>query len=69
MKGILEFALPEDQHEFEVAQAAHRYREAIVDLDNYLRAQVKYCELDEAHAAVFQLVRDKLHELTRGLSL
>lgn len=69
MKGILEFSLPQDQDEFELAQDAHLYRQALADLDNYLRAEVKYCELDEAHAAAFQLVREKLGEFTNGLSL
>ena len=42
MKAILQFNLPEEQDEFEVAQNGWKYRRVISDIDQYLRTVVKY---------------------------
>lgn len=42
MKGILEFNLPEEQSEFDLANNASKYYSVLWDLDQYLRNFVKY---------------------------
>ena len=57
MKATLEFNLPEDNQEFELATKALKMYSTLWDLDLWLRTEIKYKdkELDE--------VRDKLREL------
>lgn len=69
MKAILEFNLPEERDEFAVAEAGWRYKDALEEFDNYLRGQLKYCELDEARAAIYQELRDRLRDSMRELPL
>lgn len=69
MVGTLTFTLPEEQDEFELAANAHKYLAAIQDFDDYLRSQLKYCDLPAQEADILQRVRDKLNEYTRDLPL
>jgi hypothetical protein len=57
MKAILEFNLPEDKQEFELATKASKMYCTLWDLDQWLRSEIKNKdkELDD--------VRDKLREL------
>jgi len=57
MKAILEFQLPEDNQEFELATKASKMYCTLWELDQWLRGEIKYNgkELDE--------VRDKLRGL------
>jgi hypothetical protein len=58
MKAILEFELPEDNQEFRLATKASAMYSTLWELDQFLRAEIKYAgreQLDE--------VRDKLREL------
>lgn len=64
MKGTLEFNLPEEQEEFEIAQNGGQYASIINDLDNYLRTKTKY---GEKNVKVYQEIRDYLTSLTDGL--
>lgn len=59
----LEFDLPEEQEEFDLAYHGARLSVIIEDLDNYLRNRMKYDELDEAQYEVYDTVRRKLTEL------
>jgi len=65
MKAILEFNLPEDQHELDKANAATRLCSVLWDFDQYLRSEIKYKDkpLDE--------VREKLYEVmnSEGIDL
>ena len=45
MKAILEFNLPDDQYEFDLAVDAREMYHALNDVRNYLRAKVKYEEM------------------------
>lgn len=63
MKKILEFNCPEDESEFALANAGVALSIVITDMDNYLRAKVKYEELTETETIIYQNVRDKLREL------
>lgn len=42
MKGVLEFNLPEEQKEFNLAQNGGYYKAVLDDLDNLLRNVIKY---------------------------
>jgi len=63
MKGILEFNLPEDQGEFEIACKGGKYFSALHELDNYLRSKIKYSEGD---VKVYEEIRGYLNDLMPG---
>lgn len=42
MKAILEFQLPEDSHEFDMATQGTSMHSALWEMDQWLRAQYKY---------------------------
>lgn len=69
MKGVLEFSLPEEIHEFEMAQSAGTYRAAAYDFNEWLRGQIKYGPLSPEEEKVFQSVRDRFNEEFEGLDL
>ncbi len=65
MKAILEFNLPEDQTEYQMANDASNMFSTLWDMKQWLRAQVKYFP-DERSQEVydaFEECRDKLNEL------
>ena len=64
MKAILEFNLPEDNEEFDLAVNGNKWRDAMYDLDQWLRGKIKYNndEYTDAEEEILQLVRDQLHE-------
>lgn len=66
MKAILEFTLPEESDEFNTARKAGSFHCILIDMDNYLRAKLKYEELDEKTADIYQEIRDKLTELVHA---
>jgi hypothetical protein len=63
MKAILEFNLPEDQIDFDLAVKGTKYYSALWEMDQWLRSQIKYNDklTDEQHA-VYQVCRDELRE-------
>lgn len=65
MKAILEFNLPEDQTEYEMANDAHKMFSILCDIKEWLRGQVKYAPDDISQDAydAFEECRDKLNEL------
>jgi len=63
MKATLEFNLPEDKDEFEIASHASSYRMVIFDMDAYLRSRLKYEQNTEEVHTTLQAVRDKLYEI------
>lgn len=63
MKGILEFELPMEDEQFNLHCKAMDYAICIDEIDEYLRAQLKYTERPEVELKVIQEVRDKLCEL------
>lgn len=60
-KAVLRFKLPEEQEEFGMALHGVDYRSIIVDLDYWLKAQIKYG--DNSQFTGPQEVRDKLWEI------
>lgn len=65
MKAILEFNLPDDQQEFDLATSAIKFWHVLWELDQDLRAKTKYAsdDLPEDKYDAYKEVRDKLHEL------
>jgi hypothetical protein len=64
MRTLLEFNLPEEEEEFLLAFNGARYAIALDEMDNWLRAKIKYGDYDQATEALYQECRDKLTELT-----
>lgn len=66
MKAILEFNLPEDNVEYELASKASSMHSVLWDMDQWLRAQYKYMsdeEYSEDKYEAYELAREKLNEL------
>lgn len=64
VKAILEFNLPEDQNEFDMALKGSDWHNMVWDLDNYLRTEIKYnLHLNDVQTTELQKVRDKLYDL------
>jgi hypothetical protein len=66
MKAILEFNLPEDDHEFKMATTGASMHSVLWDMDQWLRAQYKYMPDGEYSADkynAYESAREKLREL------
>jgi len=66
MKAILEFNLPEDHIEFEMATNGSKMHSVLWEMDQWLRAQYKYMS-DEEYSKdkyeTFEKCRDQLREI------
>lgn len=71
MKAILEYSLPEDREDLDLALRGAEYQAVIVELDTYLRNVLKHEEPPEQVATTMQDIRDKIHEecIERNLGL
>ena len=58
MKATLEFNLPEEQEEFNHATNGFNYYMALVEMDQWLRAEYKYNDNEEMYE-----VREKLRQI------
>ena len=65
MKAILEFNLPDDQQEFDLAANAMKFWHVLYELDQDLRSKTKYAsdDLPQDKYDAYQEVRDMLYEL------
>ena len=65
MKAILEFNLPDDQQDFDLAINGMKFWSVLYDLDQSLRAKTKYApdSLPQDKYDAYQEVRDELYEL------
>ena len=59
-KAILEFNLPEDRQEFEMANKGAEAHIVLEDLDNWLRAKYKY---EDQTDITIEAVREKMRQL------
>lgn len=64
-KITVEFNLPEEQSEFDDFNNAGKYYSVLWDIDNYMRARIKYASEDtpEIYSEAIQMVRDELWSL------
>ena len=58
MKATLEFNLPDDQEDFNHATNGFNYYMALVQIDEWLRAEYKYNDKEELYE-----VREKLRQI------
>jgi hypothetical protein len=63
MKATLEFNLPEDQHEYDIAVKASAMYNALWDISQELRTLWKYSELDQKEWEMVERIRNKFFEL------
>ncbi len=66
MKAILEFNLPEDQSDFDLAVNGAKAQVALLEMDQWLRAQYKYMpdeEYSEDKYETFEKCRDHLRDI------
>lgn len=66
MKAILEFNLPEDKTDFELATQGNKWWLVAWDMDQWLRSQLKFPEnmnLSDDGYEVLEKCREKLREL------
>lgn len=67
MKAILEFNLPDDRQDFELASNAMKFWSVLYELDQELRTKTKYApdDLPQDKYDAYQEVRELLHDLMR----
>lgn len=65
MKAILEFNLPDDKQDFDLATRASAFWYVLYQLDQDLRSKTKYAsdDLPQDKYDAYEEMRDKLHEL------
>ena len=65
MKAILEFNLPDDQQDFDLATKGLKFWSVLWELDQSLRAKTKYApdSLPQDKYDAYQEIRDELSEL------
>lgn len=62
MKAILEFNLPDDQHEFELINEAPRMFCALLEIERMLRGLYKYDEtLNQSQYDIVEKIRDEFN--------
>ena len=66
MKAILEFNLPEDDHEFKMATQGASMHSVLWEMDQWLRAQYKYMpdtEYSEDKYEAYENARNQLRDI------
>ena len=63
MKANLEFNLPEDQHEYDLAVTASRMYNALWDVNTMLRKYYKYSELPSGQLEIVEAIREEFLEI------
>jgi hypothetical protein len=65
MKAILEFNLPDDQQDFDLAISGMKFWSVLWELDQSLRSKTKYAsdDLPQDKYDAYQEIRDELREL------
>ena len=68
MKISFEFE-PHERFEIETFARAPEYKNALREMDEYLRQKIKYGDMPEDVYDAYCQVRNKLNELTEGLNV
>lgn len=69
MRGILEFKLPEEREEFELAQQGVAWKIVVCQLLEFLRSETKHRDHSAEEYAVFDRIRCRLLEDLRDREL
>lgn len=63
MKVILEFNLPEENYEYNAAREGTKYRFVLWELEQWMRAKLKFEELSDGQYDAIKETRDQLRAL------
>jgi hypothetical protein len=63
MKATITFTLPEENHEYRNAIEGEKMRVILWDVDQFLRAKMKYEELSDGQYDAFKETREHLRRL------
>lgn len=69
MKAVLEFTLPDEEPEFMEAVNGGMFKHVLWQLDQNLRANLKYGELPDVEYKCYELIRKDLHSLLNANNL
>ena len=71
MKAILEFNLPEEQQDFELAANGYKWQLVVSNLDNWMRNEMKYHsdEMSRDTYNAFYQIREELHIMRTDIGL
>ena len=70
MKATLEYNLPDDREDFELACNGYKYYSVLWDFDQHLRSKIKYDEsLSQEVHDTYQEIREKLREFMNDSDL
>jgi hypothetical protein len=69
MQAVLTFNLPDEQREYALANKGSSLSCILWDLDQWLRSETKYQELDEKTYEAYDKVRNQLREIMSEHSL
>ena len=63
MKAVLEYDLPEEIDEFEIAVNSRKYYNIIFDYKMFLRGKLKYEDLSEQEYEIIEKIREKFFSI------
>lgn len=63
MKASITFILPEEEHEYRNAIEGAKMRSILWDIDQWLRAKLKYEDLTDGQYDAYKATRDELRRL------
>ena len=63
MKATITFTLPDEEHEYRSAIEGKKMRVILWDVDQFLRAKMKYEELSDGQYDAFKETREHLRRL------
>jgi hypothetical protein len=69
MKAIIEFNLPEDQHEYDIAVKSNAMYNALWDVNTMLRKYYKYSELPSGQLEIVEAIREEFFEILNELEI
>jgi hypothetical protein len=69
MKAVLEFTLPDEEPEFMEAVNGGMFKHVLWELDQKLRANLKYGELPQAEYKCYETIRKDLYRLLEANNL
>jgi len=69
MKATIEFNLPEDQHEYDLAVKSSAMYNALWDVYTMLRKYYKYSELPSGQLEIVEAIREEFFEILNELEI
>ena len=69
MDATLKFNLPDDEDDLQLSLMAWRWKAVVSDLDQWLKAKIKYDGLPEIEVELFAECREQLSEFIKERSL